>query len=159
MLCVRDNDAHTLYALGLAVALLESHPEADAAVVLPAIMLHDVGWSEVPPDEVLQAIAPDAARPDLVILHEKEGVRLAAGILAETGYDTSKVPEILAIIDGHDSQRTALSIEDAIVKDSDKTWRLSPRGIDTVHRDGPVRTGPGQALRLCSQRVHARVSN
>src|SRR4051794_20448040 len=58
LLRVRNNDAHTLYALGLANALLESHPEADPAIVLPAIMLHDVGWSEVPPEEVLQAIAP-----------------------------------------------------------------------------------------------------
>ncbi|MGO4230013.1 HD domain-containing protein [Arthrobacter sp. YAF34] len=155
LLRVRDNDAHTLYALGLAYALLESHPEADAAVVLPALMLHDVGWSEVPPDQVLQAIAPGGGRPDLVLLHEKEGARLAAGILAHTGYDPSKVAEILAIIDGHDSRRTALSIEDAIVKDSDKTWRLSPHGVDTVmdwfglDRD--------QALRLCSQRVHGHL--
>lgn len=155
LLRVRDNDAHTLYALGLAHALLESHPEADAAIVLPAIMLHDVGWSEVPPEEVLEAIAPGGGRPDLVLLHEKEGARLAADVLAQTGYDASKVPEILAIIDGHDSRRTALSIEDAIVKDSDKVWRLSPHGVDTVmdwfglDRD--------QALRLCSQRVHGQL--
>jgi hypothetical protein len=58
LLRVRNNDAHTLYALGLASALLDAHPEADAAVVLPAIMLHDIGWSQVPPSEVLQAIAP-----------------------------------------------------------------------------------------------------
>ncbi|MFF2242764.1 HD domain-containing protein [Arthrobacter sp. NPDC058130] len=155
LLRVRDNDAHTLYALGLAHALLESHPEADPAIVLPAIMLHDVGWSEVPPDEVLQAIAPGGGRPDLVLQHEREGARLAADILAQTRYDASKVPEILAIIDGHDSRRTALSIEDAIVKDADKTWRLSPHGVDTVmdwfglDRD--------QAMRLCSQRVHGHL--
>ena len=118
---VRDNDAHTLYAFGLARALLDAHPEADAAVVLPAIMLHDIGWSQVPPAEVLAAIAPGGGRPDLVLLHEKEGARLAAGILAAAGYDAGKVPAILDIIDGHDSRREALSIEDAIVKDADKT--------------------------------------
>jgi hypothetical protein len=132
LLKVRDNDAHTLYALGLARALLAAQPEADAAVILPAIMLHDIGWSQVPPAEVLQAIAPGGGRPDLVLLHEKEGARLAAGILADAGYDPAKVPAILAIIDGHDSRREALSIDDAIVKDADKTWRLSPHGIDTV---------------------------
>ena len=132
LLRVRSNDAHTLYAFGLASALLDAHPEADAAVVLPAIMLHDIGWSQVPPAEVLQAIAPGGGRPDLVLLHEKEGARLAAGILAECGYDPTKIPAILEIIDGHDSRREALSIEDAIVKDADKTWRLSPHGIDTV---------------------------
>jgi HD superfamily phosphodiesterase len=149
---VRDNDAHTLYAFGLARALLDAHPEADAAVVLPAIMLHDIGWSQVPASEVLQAIAPGGGRPDLVLLHEKEGARLAADILAEVGYEPGKVPAILDIIDGHDSRRAALSIEDAIVKDSDKTWRLSPHGIDTVMDWFGL--DRGQALRLCSQRVH-----
>jgi len=151
LLAVRDNDAHTLYAFGLARALLEAHPEADASVVLPAIMLHDIGWSQVPADEVLAAIAPGGGRPDLVLLHEKEGARLAAGILAEAGWDAARLPRILEIIDGHDSRKEALSIEDAIVKDSDKTWRLSPHGIDTVMDwFGLDRR---QAVRLCSERV------
>jgi hypothetical protein len=151
-LLVRDNDAHTLYALGLARALLDAHPEADAAVVLPAILLHDIGWSQVPQEGVLEAIAPGGGRPDLVLLHEKEGARLAAGILAECGYDAAKIPAILGIIDGHDSRREAISLEDAIVKDADKTWRLSPHGIDTVMDWFGL--DRGQALRLCSQRVH-----
>lgn len=155
LLTVRDNDAHTLYAFGLARALLDLRPEADAGVVLPAIMLHDTGWSQVPPDEVLSAIAPGGGRPDLVLLHEKEGARLAADILAKVGYDAAKVPAILEIIDGHDSRREALSIDDAIVKDSDKTWRLSPHGIDTVMDwFGLARE---QAVRLCSQRVHGHL--
>jgi len=155
MLQVRGNDAHTLYAFGLARALLDSHPEADAAVVLPAILLHDIGWSQVSPSEVLQAIAPGGGRPDLVLHHEKEGARLAGNILTEVGYAADKVPDILAIIDGHDSRREALSIEDAIVKDSDKTWRLSPHGIDTVMDWFGLERG--QALRLCSQRVHGNL--
>jgi hypothetical protein len=152
---VRDNDAHTLYAVGLARALLEAHPEADAAVVLPAILLHDIGWSQVPPAEVLAAIAPGGGRPDLVLLHEQEGARLAAGILAEARYDAGKVPAVLEIIDGHDSRREAISIEDAIVKDADKTWRLSPHGLDTVMDWFGL--DRGQALRLCSQRVHGQL--
>jgi hypothetical protein len=155
LLAVRDNDAHTLYAFGLAHALLDLHAEADADVVLPAIMLHDIGWSQVPPDEVLSAIAPGGGRPDLVLLHEKEGARLAADILAEVRYDAAKVPAILQIIDGHDSRRQALSIEDAIVKDSDKTWRLSPHGIDTVMDWFGLERK--QAVRLCSQRVHGHL--
>jgi len=155
LLAIRDNDAHTLYAFGLARALLDLHPEADAGVVLPAIMLHDIGWSQVPPDEVLAAIAPGGGRPDLVLLHEKEGAGLAADILAEVGYDAAKVPAILQIIDGHDSRREALSVEDAIVKDSDKTWRLSPHGIDTVMDWFGLERE--QAVRLCSQRVHGHL--
>jgi hypothetical protein len=155
LLAVRNNDAHTLYAVGIARALLDFHQEADADVVLPAILLHDVGWSAVPPAEVLQAIAPGGGRADLVLLHEREGARLAADILAEAGHDPERTARILEIIDGHDSRREALSIEDAIVKDADKTWRLSPHGLDTVMDwFGLTRA---EALRLCSSRVHGHL--
>ena len=43
-LAVRNNDSHTLYAYGIARALLRAIPEADPEVVLPAILLHDTGW-------------------------------------------------------------------------------------------------------------------
>jgi HD superfamily phosphodiesterase len=150
---VRSNDAHTLYAVAIARSLLQAHPEADASVVLPAIMLHDVGWSKVPPDEVLAAIAPGGGRPDLILLHEKEGARLAWSILTEAGVPPERATRIVEIVDGHDSRREALSIEDAIVKDADKTWRLTPHGLETVM--GWFGLDRGQALRLCSSRVHA----
>ena len=129
---VRSNDAHTIYAYGIGQALVDLHPEADPEVVLPAILLHDTGWSGVPPQDVLSAIAPGAGRPDLVLLHEKEGARIAQEILAEVGHDLSRTAQILTIIDGHDSRTEALSLNDALVKDADKLWRLTPHGIDTV---------------------------
>lgn len=152
---VRSNDAHTLYAVAIARSLLAAHPEADAGVVLPAIMLHDIGWSKVPADEVLEAIAPGGGREDLVLLHEKEGARLAEAILAEVGVPEERSARIVEIIDGHDSRREALSIEDAIVKDADKTWRLTPHGLDTVMDWFGL--DRGEALRLCSSRVHAHL--
>ncbi|MGT2462243.1 hypothetical protein [Sinomonas atrocyanea] len=104
---VRSNDAHTLYAVAIARSLLAAYPEADAGVVLPAIMLHDIGWSAVPPAEVLEAIAPGGGRPELVLLHEKEGARLAEGILAAVGVPDERAAQIVEIIDGHDSRREA----------------------------------------------------
>ncbi|HRY05340.1 MAG TPA: hypothetical protein P5256_19560, partial [Beijerinckiaceae bacterium] len=44
---VRNNDEHTLVAYGLARALLAEIPEAEESVVLPAILLHDVGWKRI----------------------------------------------------------------------------------------------------------------
>ena len=154
-LSVRSNDAHTLYAVAIARSLLAAHPEADAGVVLPAILLHDIGWSAVPPEEVLEAIAPGGGRHDLVLLHEKEGARLAGGILAEAGVAGERASRIVEIIDGHDSRREALSVEDAIVKDADKVWRLTPHGIDTVMDWFGL--DRAQALRLCSSRVHGHL--
>jgi hypothetical protein len=149
---VRSNDSHTLYSYGLAQALVDLHPEADPQVVLPAIMLHDTGWSQVPPDDVLAAIAPGGSRPDLVLLHEKEGARIARQILEEVGYDPTRTEAIVAIVDGHDSRREALSFDDALVKDADKLWRLTPHGVDTVMDwFGLTRE---QAHRLIGSRVH-----
>ena len=129
---VRSNDAHTIYAYGIAQALVDLHPEADPEVVLPAILLHDTGWSGVPPHDILSAIAPGSSRPDLVLLHEKEGARIAGEILAGVSHDVARTAEILTIIDGHDSRLEALSLNDALVKDADKLWRLTPHGVDTV---------------------------
>lgn len=129
---VRDNDGHTVYAYGLAAALLDLHPDADPDVVLPAILLHDTGWSQAPPEEVLEAIAPGGGRRDLVLLHEREGARIAREVLEGLGRDPATVDAVVAIVDGHDSRREALSLEDAVVKDADKLWRLTPHGVDTV---------------------------
>ena len=151
LLAVRDNDAHTLYSLSVAAALLDARPQADPGVVLPAMMLHDIGWSKVEPGLVLAAIAPGGGRPDLVMQHEKEGARLATEILDSLRVDSLVVKQVAAIIDGHDSRSEALNPDDEIVKDADKLWRLTPHGLDTVmdwfglHR--------GQALRLCTSRV------
>ncbi|MGJ0203471.1 HD domain-containing protein [Leucobacter sp. gxy201] len=148
---VRDNDAHTVYAYGLARTICASEPDADPGIVLPAILLHDTGWSQVPEELVLRAISPAGGDPELVLLHEREGVRLATGILESLGFAPNRIAEIVDIISTHDSMKAAKSLNDAIVKDADKLWRLSPHGIDTVMDwFGLDRAA---AARLCSWRV------
>lgn len=152
---VRSNDAHTAYSYGLAAALCDLHPEADLDVVLPAIILHDTGWSRVPEAEVLEAIRPGGGRHDLVIRHEKEGAAIAADVLARLGRDPARTAEIVEIIDGHDSRLTTLSLNDSLVKDADKLWRLTPHGVDTVMDwFGLTRE---QALVLIGSRVHGHL--
>ncbi|MBB2891962.1 HD domain-containing protein [Flexivirga oryzae] len=149
---VRSNDAHTAYSYGLAKALCDLHPEADRDVVLPAIILHDTGWSRVPEDEVLEAIRPGGGRKDLVLLHEKEGAAIARDVLGQLGRDPEQIEEIVQIVDGHDSRLTSLSLNDSLVKDADKLWRLTPHGVDTVMDwFGLTR---GQAHLLIGSRVH-----
>lgn len=151
-LTVRSNDVHSLYAYGIARQLTQLIPEARAEIVLPAILLHDTGWSQVPEELVLSAIAPGGGRPDLVRDHEVAGARIAREILAAVGYDAADVDEIARIIDGHDSRTTALSVNDALVKDADKVWRLTPHGVATVM--GWFDLNHDQAHRLCGYRVH-----
>jgi len=147
---IRSNDVHTIHSFAIARALVDLHPDAQADVVLPAIILHDTGWSRVPADEVLEGIAPGGDRPDLVLRHEKEGASIAREVLEELG--CPHTDEIVEIIDGHDSRKHALSLNDSLVKDADKLWRLTPHGVDTVMDwFGLTRE---QAHRLISYRVH-----
>lgn len=129
---VRNNDEHTLVAYGLAKALLELIPEADENIVLPAILLHDVGWKKIDPDLLLLAIGKNPTRKDLVRDHEVYGVEIARDIIASHGNSDIDVEAILAIIDGHDTNKTALSINDAIVKDADKGWRATAHGMRII---------------------------
>ena len=123
---VRNNDEHTLVAYGVAKSLLAALPD----VVLPAILLHDVGWKRIPPDLLLLAIGKNPTRRDLVFEHEKQGVEIARPILERHG--VAHIDEILAIIDGHDTTHEARSLNDAVVKDSDKGWRTTPHGMRII---------------------------
>lgn len=127
---VRNNDEHTLVAYGVAKALLAAMPEAEADVVLPAILLHDVGWKRIPPDLLLAAIGRNPTRRDLVFEHERHSVVIARDILARHG--VGREDEILAIIDGHDTTHEARSLNDAVMKDSDKGWRTTPHGMKVI---------------------------
>lgn len=130
----RSNDVHTSISFQLALQLLEHYPAADPSVVLPAVILHDVGWKMVAEDEQLTAFGPNMSNPDLRRLHEKEGARIAREILGKLGYDQGKSEEIAAIIDGHDSRQAPLSLNDELVKDADKLWRFTPEGVEIDHR-------------------------
>ncbi|HTY72519.1 MAG TPA: HD domain-containing protein [Acidimicrobiales bacterium] len=133
---VRDNDVHSLYAYGIASALLDVLPDADPDIVLPAVLLHDIGWSTVPLPEIMQALRPGARSSEaslaVVRRHEVEGARLATEILEALDVPATSVATIARMIDGHDTRLEALSLDDAILKDADKVWRVTPAGIEVV---------------------------
>jgi len=70
--------------------------------------------------------------PELQRQHELESVIIAQQILQELGYEKNLIKEITDIIDGHDTNKEARSINDVIVKDSDKLWRYTAHGIQTI---------------------------
>ena len=128
----RSNERHTLYCYVFGQPLLALHPAADADVVLPALLLHDVGWSTVPGDQQLLSFGPNMRFPELRRQHETEGVRIATEILSVGGYDQKQIEPITAIIDGHDTRQKPQSLNDSLVKDADKLWRYTPFGLETV---------------------------
>jgi HD superfamily phosphodiesterase len=143
----RANDIHTRISLRFAYELLRSEG-GDEGIVLPAVILHDVGWKRVPEDLQLQAFGPKARNLDLRRVHEVEGAAIAAEILREASCGEAEIGEITEIIRGHDSRETAVSLNDRIVKDADKLWRYSREGfrID-VERFGMTHEEEVQRLR------------
>lgn len=129
---VRNNDEHTIVAYGLAKTFLRLLPEADESVVLPAILLHDVGWKRIDPALLLLAIGRKPSRPDLVREHEHHSVKIAREILERHRPAGVDIEAVLSIIDGHDTVRKARSVNDAMVKDADKGWRCTPHGMRTI---------------------------
>jgi HD superfamily phosphodiesterase len=130
----RKNDAHVPCSYDYARRLLIHYPAAEEAVVLPAVLLHDVGWKMVPEEKQRDAFGPEVKDEATRRFHEKEGVRIAREILGSLAYDREKTDEILSIIDGHDSREKPLSLNDQLVKDADKLWRFTPHCVKIAYR-------------------------
>jgi HD superfamily phosphodiesterase len=124
----RLNLPHTYIVYQYAQILLREEG-GSREIVLPACILHDVGWSSIPEDRQLLAFGPFLKDPESRRKHEVEGVSIAGQILSQAGYNGSLTKKILEIIDGHDTTTHARSLEDAITKDSDKLFRLCSFGF------------------------------
>jgi hypothetical protein len=124
----RQNDIHTRISVGFACRLLEREG-GEEDVVIPSVILHDVGWKRVPEHLHREAFGPRANSPEINRMHELEGVAIAQELLQQVGYDPEKSQEILHIIEGHDSRKEPLSISDCVVKDADKLWRNTRAGL------------------------------
>lgn len=124
----RQNKIHTFIVYQYAQALLKQESGA-VEIVLPACILHDVGWSAVPEKDQLKAFGPVIEDNGLRRKHEIEGVAIAKKILLALNYDQNLIYKVLNIIDGHDTTQHVKSSEDAIVKDADKLWRYSETGL------------------------------
>jgi HD superfamily phosphodiesterase len=123
----RLNLPHTFIVYQYARLLHESEG-GSREIVIPASILHDVGWSTIPEHQQLRAFGPNAKDLEAKRKHEMEGVLIATQILRQLGYNGSSIQRITEIIDGHDTTSDARSLEDAITKDADKLFRLSAYG-------------------------------
>lgn len=124
----RKNLLHTRIALRYALKLLPSE-KGDEEVVIPAVLLHDVGWKAIPANLHLTAFGPNPTNPQLARVHEVEGTKIAQAILKDLQYPPEKIREISRIIRGHDTRKRSISRNDRIVKDADKLWRYSRTGM------------------------------
>jgi HD superfamily phosphodiesterase len=127
-LATRDNEIHTRIAYRFACRFLRIEG-GDEAVVLPAVILHDVGWKAIPEELQLEAFRPGNSDMEINRIHEVQGAAIAGRILEQADYDPAKAKEIVEIIVGHDSRTEPLSLNDSLVKDADKLWRFSEEAL------------------------------
>jgi len=125
----RHNELHTRVSLQFARRLLRGEG-GDPTIVVPAVLLHDVGWIRVPECLQLSAFGPNATNMEVRDVHEREGAVIARDILEAIGYPPGKIASVAVIVSRHDSRADAECLEEAIVKDADKLWRYSREGFE-----------------------------
>jgi len=123
----RANEPHIKVSYRYSLRLLRAEG-GDPEIVIPAILLHDIGWKMIPEKDHLKMYGPRADR-NLQKIHEREGARMASRILRELGYPEGKTKAIVSIIKKHDTSTHPRSLNEKIVKDSDRLWRFSKQGF------------------------------
>lgn len=127
----RDDAGHAEISLKYALKLVDLE-NGDEDIVIPAIILHDVGWSQLPEERRLAIFDPRAReeeRREVVYEHQIESIKLAAKILRKVNYPPELTDEILDIISQHDTRKGFISKNEGLVRDADKLWRTSKEGF------------------------------
>jgi len=122
---------HVNTALEMAKKLI-SLEGGNEKIIIPAIILHDLGWHLFSPEEELRARKITRRIEEIVLSHkhETESAVLAEKILSELNYPEEEKRQIIEIIAWHDTRTEAISREDMIVKDSDRLSKYTPQCFD-----------------------------
>jgi HD domain len=130
-LAVRGDMAHTRVSHDYALILIRQEG-GDKGIVEPAVILHDVGWSRLDPEDITMAfgvLAEGEEADRLNRIHELEGASIAGQVLQALDYDPLLIEKIISIIRTHDSGIDIRFPEEGLVKDADKLWRSSKVGF------------------------------
>lgn len=126
----RANDVHLPLVAAYAERLCAAYPAANKEVVLVAAILHDTGWAHVDETRIIsEGFSGNWRKAAIRFEHESEGCIVARRVLPGLGYAADFIEQVCDIIDGHDTRQVAYSLEDALVRDSDRLWRFDRAGI------------------------------
>lgn len=123
----RKDKGHAKTVVKFATELLKK-VKANPDIVIPAIILHDIGWAAMPKSKLLRIFRKDCTKREKYLiqrLHERRGVQMARKILHKVRYKESLIPKILRIVRRHDTGVGARTIEEMVVRDADKLWRFT----------------------------------
>ena len=136
---IRGDLPHAQVSHRYALRLLEEEG-GESRIVEPAVILHDVGWSRLEPEQIKIAFGVRAGGEEaerLNRIHEREGAAIARRVLQSLSYNPKWIERIAILIERHDSGDQADSLEEKLLKDADKLWRFSPLGFwKEIERQG-----------------------
>jgi len=136
---IRGDLPHAQVSHRYALRLLEEEG-GESRIVEPAVILHDVGWSRLEPEQIKIAFGVRAGGEEaerLNRIHEREGAAIARRVLQSLNYNPKWIERIAILIERHDSGDQADSLEEKLLKDADKLWRFSPLGFwKEIERQG-----------------------
>ncbi len=138
-LAVRNDLPHARISHQYCLRLLKAEG-GDHRIVEPAVILHDVGWSKLTPEEIKKAFGVRVSGKEaerLNRIHEIEGAVIAGRLLEGLNVDPIVIGRITGMIQRHDSGNHPESLEEKLLKDSDKLWRFSGFGFwNEIERQG-----------------------
>jgi HD superfamily phosphodiesterase len=124
----QDSNNHVTSVLAFARKLVKIK-NANADIIIPSAILHDIGWSQV--SEEVHNIIHDKRKKNSKeyfsarFKHQDEGVKLARQILNKINYSKELIEPILEIISQHDTRKEFISEEEGLTRDADKLSRYS----------------------------------
>jgi uncharacterized protein len=110
------------------------HREAgDPEIVIPALYLHDIGWSQIDFRDFTHASPARAEHTESEHLHMKLGALLAEKILRELDYDPEKSRVIVSVIAVHDIPEKVFAMKNlsaALIVEADRLDRYGKESIE-----------------------------
>ena len=122
---------HTLRTIEYARALLKDEA-GEADIVIPALYLHDTGWSALDYQDFIDAPPSKKKETRSLKRHMREGARIADGVLRDLNYASEKRTRIVAIIAVHDVPEQILSLNDPsaiLVMEADRMDRYGRHSL------------------------------
>jgi len=134
LLQARNGDwEHTLRAVNYGKYLLE-YEEGDPEIVIPALYLHDIGWSGVDFSDFKQAAPAHKNEAASVKLHMQYGAKMAADILSQIQYNRSIRNTIVTIVAAHDDQDAIFAMNNPSANLVMEADRLDRYGLESLKR-------------------------
>ncbi len=112
---------HTRRVVAYGKTLLDREP-GNPRVVVPALIIHDTGWSKVDFSDFVDAPAVDKKDTASVRLHMHHGANIAREILEAVGWDpaaTLQIVDIIAVHDAPEKIRASSNLDAALVFEAD----------------------------------------